>query len=835
MTNPPDTTSMTTIRIHPDIHSDHNLGWHGFVGRSAFAALLLLTVAAARPCVVDAQIAGPSTGGIAALHQELRMTGHTKRVLMIAAHPDDEDTELLTYLVRNEGAETAYLSLTRGEGGQNLIGPELGDALGLIRTEELLAARRLDGARQYFTRAFDFGFSKTLTETLRFWPRDSILKDVVRIIRRFRPQIVVSIFSGTPRDGHGQHQAAGWAAQEAFRVAGDSTRFPELLRDEGLPPWSPRKLYRSARFDPTGASLALEGGVIDPDVGQSYRQIAMRGRSLHRSQDMGMLQEMGPSTIRLALLEDRTRGGAGGLWAGIDTAPPSSGIEARDEARHRAQAALIRGNLVVDAIAEDPYLVAGSRTRLRLSVWNAGARAVTARLALPAPAGWRLESDCLDRDLAVAPNAVQHCAVRVTVASGTAPTTPYFLAEPRTSALYRWTGPAAVWGEPFDPPVLTAEFAIRGAADGPVTVSRGVVYRFRDQALGEIRRPLSVVPRVDVKLEPAIEVWPLAARAPQRFTVTLQHAVDDTTRGTVRLELPAGWTSPPAAHFVLDRVNELHTVGFDVTPPSGLAPGRYTIRAVAMDDQGRRYEAGVVRVDYPHIRMASYVQPARADVEAASVVLPRAARIAYLRGAADRVPEALAGIGVAVQVLDPSTLGKRNLSEFDAIVVGSRAYETDPALAEQNGRLLEYVRQGGHLVVQYQQQPFFQGGYAPYPMTLASPHDRVTDETAPVRILRPDDPVFAGPNRIGEEDWRGWIQERGLYFAHSWDRRYTPLLSMADPDSPPLEGSLLVASVGKGTYVYTGLSFFRQLPAGVPGAFRLFLNLLDLQSRAAVP
>jgi LmbE family N-acetylglucosaminyl deacetylase len=265
-----------------------------------------------------AQLEPPSAGGTVALDQELRMLGHYKRVLMIGAHPDDEDTELLTILVRGMGAEAAYLSLNRGEGGQNLIGPELGEALGLLRTEELLAARRLDGARQYFTRAYDFGFSKTLDETWQHWPREEILKDVVRIVRKFRPQIIVSIFSGTPRDGHGQHQAAGWAAREAFHVAGDSLRFPELAA-EGLVPWTPLKFYRSTRFDTGATTLTIEGGVLDRAVGKSFHQIAMAGRSLHRSQDMGQLQQLGPSKVRLSLVEDRTGSGNGGLFAGIDT------------------------------------------------------------------------------------------------------------------------------------------------------------------------------------------------------------------------------------------------------------------------------------------------------------------------------------------------------------------------------------------------------------------------------------------------------------------------------------------------------------------------------------
>jgi LmbE family N-acetylglucosaminyl deacetylase len=312
---------------------------------SSIVIAALSSLGAGRLC---AQLEPPGTGGVVALEHELRMLGHYQRVLMIGAHPDDEDTELLTVLVRGMGAEAAYLSLNRGEGGQNLIGPELGEALGLIRTEELLAARRLDGARQYFTRAYDFGYAKTLEETWEQWPRDTILKDVVRIIRRFRPQIVVSIFSGLLRDGHGQHQAAGWVAREAFAAAGDSTRFAELAREEGLRPWAPLKLYRSTRFDTTATTLTLDAGVLDRAVGKSYHQIAMAGRSLHRSQDMGQLQRVGPSQVRLALEEDRTGEGRGGLFAGIDTtlaampwrdAPGTDGPAARRRFAARADSA----------------------------------------------------------------------------------------------------------------------------------------------------------------------------------------------------------------------------------------------------------------------------------------------------------------------------------------------------------------------------------------------------------------------------------------------------------------------------------------------------------------
>lgn len=781
-----------------------------------------------------AQGPGASTGGTVALRQAERMLGHVKRVLMIAAHPDDEDTELLTVLVRGDGAEAAYLSLTRGEGGQNLIGPELGEELGLIRTEELLAARALDGARQYFTRAFDFGFSKTLEETWRLWPRDSVLKDVVRIVRRFRPQVIVSIFSGTARDGHGHHQAAGWAALEAFRVAGDPARFPELAREEGLDPWAPVKLYRSARFDTTGSTLVLEGGRLDPDVGQSYRQVAMRGRSLHRSQDMGVLQEPGPSRIRLSLLEDRTGRGAEAFWGGVDTLPPppgAGGVEAADLKHHATRAAAIRAGLVPDAVVGDGRLVPGQRTPVRLLLWNAGPRPAAVEFGLDAPPGWTV-APCEAATAVVAPGGVATCIVQVTVAPGAPPTTPYFLRSPRPGGLYAWDAPPGVRGEPFEPAPLRAWFQVTPQDGEPLRLERDAVHRYRDQAIGEIRRRILVVPRVDVRLEPSPKVWPTGVRAPQAFTVTLQHGAADTTRGTLGVELPSGWPPATIQPFELAGQESRESFTFPIRAPAGLAPGAYEVRAVARDVAGRRYDAGVVTVEYPHIGRRALTRPAVSAVRAAPIVLP-AVRVGYIRGASDRVPEALQAIGLPLTLLDGPALERADFSRYDVIVVGSRAYETEPSLAENNGRLLEYARRGGRVVVLYQQQPFFAGRFAPYPLAVGSPHDRVTDETAPVRSLAPDDPVFHRPNRLGDTDWADWVQERGLYFARRWDAAYTPLLELADTGDAPLRGALLVARVGQGSYTYTGLSFFRQLPAGVPGAFRLFLNLID--RRAAPP
>lgn len=839
----------------------------------------------------QAQLEPPSTGGIVALQQELRMLGHNKRVLMIGAHPDDEDTELLTLLVRGMGAEAAYLSLNRGEGGQNLIGPELGEALGLIRTEELLAARKLDGARQFFTRAYDFGYSKSLEETWRFWPRDSVLKDIVRIVREFQPQIIVSIFSGTPQDGHGQHQAAGWVAREVFRIAEDGTRF----RDAGGA-WRPLKFYQSTRFDSAATTLTLEGGELDPAIGQTYRQIAMRGRSLHRSQDMGQLQRIGSSQVRVRLVEDRTGRGNEGLFSGIDTTlaawarqqsshgsdeslvaytalvdsarfdvssltalPRARDLLAewlllettspvlRDQSSHLARAMAVGSGLMVDLVSDDDRVIPGQRVRFIASVWNPSRNRVHAAGMLTRTENWELGDGVID--YAVGAHQLVSDTMELTVLETATPTQPYFLLEQRLNGTYSMP-PAGPVGRPFGWPEISVDFLLDDSTGMIGRQSREAGFRINDQAYGERRRPVIIVPRVDVKLDPANELWSTAP-GPHDFTVTLTHGARDSTRGSITLEIPTGWPVVTAQRFEFTTEDERETHSFALRPPANLRPGSYEIRAVATDDKGRRYDRGVFTVDYPHIRPRSWTQASTATINVAPLELPRLKRIGYIRGASDRVPEALTSVGLPIELLDHTVLERGNLSDYDAIVVGSRAYETDSALVENNARLLAYARNGGLVLVQYQQQVFFNGGFAPFPLkvggeqivldgsggTRVGPligHDRVADETAPVRIIDPSSAVVNRPNRIGPSDWEGWVQERGLYFARSWDEAYQPVLEMADPGEAPLRGGLLVARYGRGTYVYTGISFFRELPAGVPGAFRLFANLLAL-AESSVP
>jgi hypothetical protein len=470
-------------------------------------------------------------------------------------------------------------------------------------------------------------------------------------------------------------------------------------------------------------------------------------------------------------------------------------------------------------------------------------------------ADWQVQADS-NGEVPLAPGAVQRSVVTLTPDSAAPATTPYFLRRPRQGALYDWSAASMTeLGEPFSPAAPVARFGRVGPGG---ETAREVSHRINDQALGEVRRPITVVPRVDVKLDPATDVWSMLTPVSHRFTVTLTHGARDTTAGTVGLVLPKGWPAVREKPFRLAGEDERETFSFEVRAPRGSARGSATVRAVARDSAGREYDAGVFSVDYSHIRRRPYLVPATAEVHLAPLTLPRLVRIGYVRGASDQVPEALQRAGLPVRLLDARTLERDDLSRFPVIVIGPRAYETDSALVENNARLLAYVRGGGVLIVQYQQQPFFEGNFAPFPMTVGGPslrvepdtgggtegasapgvadttatrpvsHDRVADESAPVRILDPDHPVLRRPNRIGEADWEGWVQERGLYFPRTWDPAYQPILETHDEGESDLQGGLLVAPVGNGTYVYTGLSFFRQIPAGVPGGLRLFANLLAL-------
>lgn len=844
------------------------------------------------------------TGGYAALDRALAKLATHRRLLVIGAHPDDEDTSALALVSRELGGEAAYLSLSRGEGGQNLIGPDLGEALGVLRTEELLAARGVDGARQFFTRAFDFGYTRSLPETLGKWPEETLLTDAVRIIRRFKPQVVLSVFGNDGSGGHGQHQAAGHTAYLAF--ARSAEKLPESEAELGAP-WKATALFRAAWFSPESATVSRPLGAIDPWTGLSILQVAMKSRSQHRSQDMGRLLDLGPRDGKYTFVEGPAGAGSGDLFAGIDTslsglattlgttplanevrreleAASAAAVEAREALRpgrlvdtvtplvavlaaldraHAAcaasplpearavaeliaekvaigeQALLIASGVAVDAWADSAELVAGEPVKLTVALWNAGAAPVR-----PVGVGW---SGALGAAVPGAPttgNVEQQLAAHPSIAPGElvqfeqtmtvhreAPATrPYFLAGSRRGDVYDWS--AARFderGEPFGAPALSARLELE-IAGRRVAFDREAVYRYADQARGEIRKPLAVVPRIEYRVSPEVVVWPRGGAAPE-IVVDLASHLARPVEGELTFDAAGSGCGERPTRSTPFRIAEPRgTATLRIPAPDCPAAGKPRVHLVleAATSDGERALPAAPLLDYPHVPPMPLRGGDGFDLVRADIALPQLTRIGYVLGASDKVPGLLAEIGLPVSLLSPADLDHGDLARYDAIVVGSRAYETDPALAKANARLLDYVRAGGLMIVQYQQYPFVDGKFAPLPFEIARPHGRITDETAAAKLLVPDHPAFTTPNRLAAADWEGWVQERALYMPSTWDAAFSPLLEFQDPGQPAQRGGLLIAGLGKGTYVYTGLAFFRQLPAGVPGAYRLFANLLAL-------
>jgi LmbE family N-acetylglucosaminyl deacetylase len=870
-------------------------------GRLAVLVWLALGGAAASGVGPQTEALEPvSTGGLPAVDRALAKLSSHRRLLIVGAHPDDEDTTLLAWVSRQLGGEAAYLSLTRGEGGQNVIGAELGEALGVLRTEELLAARRVDGARQYFTRAVDFGYTRSLAETLRRWPREEILLDAVRVLRRFKPQVIVSIFPRDGRGGHGQHQAAGVIAYELWRVstASDEELFPPLA-EEGLPPWRPQALYRAAWWSQEEATLEIGLTGIEPLSGRSTRQIAAASRSRHRSQDMGRSEPLGPAAWPLSWEDGGAGAGSTEPFDGIDTrlsaiasslapgarrdelqvlladverravdaraalspvgleaaaAPLATIVErlrsaldllrATDDGAATAVAELVTEKLAaaeagllaaagiaLDARADREEVLPGAPLEVIVELWNSGGEPLRVdSLRLEAAPAWSAPGIDVE-----SPELASGALGSWTAAWTTgelSPTFPYFLARAHGD-LYDWSAAAvAVRGEPFGeaPLAAVAELTLRGTR---VAVRRPVVHVEVDQVRGEIRRPLRAVPPVEVATRPELVLWPLAQGRSRRIDVQVRSHLEAPATATLDLAF-AGREDLPIEPLPI----EVPAAGGAVTvpvelPSPGPTAGRFDLVAVVTVEGGRDFDGGVPLVDYPHIRPQARPVPARTTVRRLDIVLPALRNVGYVRGASDRVPEVLVELGVPLELVPAADLATTDLDRFDVIVLGSRAYELEASLGAATPRLLAWVEAGGTVLVQYQQYQYVDGGFAPAGLSIARPHGRVTDETSVVRILTPDHPALRYPNRLGPDDWLDWVQERGLYFADAWQAPFVPLLALQDSGEAEQRGGLLVAAMGEGTYVYTGLAFFRQLPAGVPGAVRLFVNLLALGERRA--
>jgi LmbE family N-acetylglucosaminyl deacetylase len=820
------------------------------------------------------------------------------RVLYTIAHPDDEGAGTLTWLARKIHAETALFSLTRGDGGQNVLGSEKYEAMGLVRTGEMLEACRLYGVEPYFSTVFEFGFSKTAAETLEKWGHEATLEEVVRFIRMWRPDIVISRFQGTEGDGHGHHQAAGILSVEAFRAAGDPKRFPRQI-EEGLAAWQPKKLYESSR----GTGIRIPVGDYDPVLGRSYRQIGAEGDSKHRSQGNGAIFALpGQAYDSLKLVETVPPGSGNdqSLFDGIDTSltsilalggrerealqplegelkraeqaasealsafepqHPDKGAAAAAQgaasltralaalenssasqaARNSVSQALRRKlrdfeeaanaclGVALVAATEDVTGVPGQNATVTATLFNRGAVPVVPKsLKVLTPERWNVTTDGQTAPK-VEPGGSLQRRFSVSIPPDARATEPFWYRETRNDTRYR-TRPTPNAFAPFDPPVLSAE-AVYEFAGTEIHIAAPVRAQAGDPIRGADFVDFQIVPPLSVTLNPDTLVVPLSSAEQTRdFQVSILGNEPSELSGSVKLSAPSGWSIEPRENpFSISRKGESVTVRFRVRIPAGVKPGDYPVSAAATSG-GREYRRGYHVISYPENWTRNLYSPAESTVEAFDLKVAPQLTVGYVMGSGDEVPRALEQL-VRVEMLSGNDLAFGDLSRFAAIVTGIRAYNVNEDLKTNNLRLLRYVEQGGKLIVQYNTPA--RGGsssfaYGPYPMTISAA-DRITVEESPLRILEPQNPIFNMPNKITAADFQGWVQERGLYFMSQWDPRYTALLSGNDPGEPPKNGGMLLTRFGKGYYIYTSYVWFRELPAGVPGAFRLFANMLSLK------
>jgi LmbE family N-acetylglucosaminyl deacetylase len=946
--------------------------------RSTFVLLSLLGVG---PTVPSAQLrVAPldEVQGHVALGLALRHLSSVGIFMMATAHPDDENNGLLAMLNRGQGFRTALTTATRGNGGQNEIGPEIFEALGVLRTEELAATHRFDGAEQYFTRAVDFGYSFSLEETLEKWGRDEIVGDYVRLIRTIRPDVITGLMPGGAGGGQ-HHQASAILAREAFKAAGDSTRFPEQLK-EGLRPWRPKKFYFGgfgpAAPDLSSKVLTVNVGAYDRLLGRTYDELGTEARSMHKCQGTGQLWSLpGPSTARYQLVESTIAGqlqrDETSLFDGVDTSvaglaqfggtrPPKdlteglaaiasavqtavkrfdtegtdaalqpllSGLRAvrvlrgrlrgmslddasrfeiefrlRQKEREFQQAVVLANGLRVEALADDGVVVPGQPVKVSVLIANRGAADVAVKqvkfdglegdtscsLALvsgggpafgamggrgrgrgrgnappsPVPSGAPVSTLKKDQAARCEPTLKVPVTARITA--------PYWH---RAGEAGRYTfDDDAPFGLPFRPTSFYVQVTLGFAGGEEVFHGLPVQYRYEGNIFsGEKRTELLVVPPYSVRVSPEIAIIPASTVIPRQTPVATQKppsspapprgrgarpvapaprppdpappkpvlidrevrvTVANDTSGeadtTVTLHIPEGWTATPGPQAIkFSREDESKTVRFQVRPAANTPPGEYHVSATVKTeggDLGRGYQV----IEYPHIRRQHIYLAADTTFKVIDVKAQSSLSVGYIMGVGDEVPAAIEQLGVRVAMIGPEDLAWGDLSRFSTIVTGVRAYERRADLRANNSRLIEYVHEGGTLIVQYNKFEFNASQYGPYPVKVSA--DRVTDENALVRVLDPSDGVFTTPNKITDAAWKNWVQERGLYFLGERDSRYRDLVSLEDPfpnNQGEKRGALVTAQYGKGRWIYVGLGLWRELPAGVDGAYQLLANLIS--------
>lgn len=801
----------------------------------------------------------------AEIHDAIKKLNFLGSVLYVAAHPDDENTRLISYLANGVKARTGYLSITRGDGGQNLIGPELKELLGIIRTQELLAARRIDGGEQLFTRAIDFGYTKTPEEAMDFWQKEEVLGDVVWAIRTFKPDIIINRFNHrTSGETHGQHTASALLSVDAFEMAGDPTAFPDQL--EYTEVYKPKRMFfntspwfygsEEAFKKATNSNfLQFDTGVYFPSKGLSNPEIAALSRSEHQSQGFGSTGSRGVQMEYLELLEGEPLKDSTSLFSGIDTSwnrvkggakigelisrieaeynfrDPSASLpqlleayqliqSLEDEHWKQIKSEEIKeiiasaSGLYLEALAGSPTATLSEEIDVNLEAINRSNVNMTLLSVDLEPNNSKLQPNKKLEN-----NTDWKEKARLKIGEDAKLTSPYWLIEKGSIGLYEVDEQELV-GIPEAPNSVKAKFnlEISGVA---IPFERPVVFKYNDAVKGEVYQPFEIVPSVSANFREKVIIFANGQAKTVPVTIT---AGKDNVSGEIELQGAGSWKVVPVkTDFSIAKKGESAVVSFSITPPADQS--EITLAPV-LKVNGKTYSSEIVTINYDHIPVQTVVLPAETKLVKLDIK-KQGQQIGYIEGAGDVIPESLEQIGYTVTRIDPRTISAASLEKYDAVVLGIRAYNIVEDLRYKQAALLEYVENGGNLISQYNvSRGLLVNPIAPYDLNIS--RERVTEEDAEVRFLADDHPVLNTPNKITEKDFEGWVQERGLYFADSWSKEFTPILSINDSNESPKEGSLMVAKHGKGHFIYTGLSFFRQFPEGVPGAYRLFANLVSL-------
>ena len=796
----------------------------------------------------------------------LEKFGVLANVLYVAAHPDDENTRMISYLSNDVKANTRYLSLTRGDGGQNLIGPEIKELLGVIRTQELLAARRIDGGSQMFTRANDFGYSKNAEETIKIWDDEAVISDVVWAIRKFRPDVIVNRFDHrTSGKTHGHHTASAMLSHKAWDMVGDKTKFPDQLKY--VDTWQPQRLFMNtswwfygsrenfAKADKTNL-MSVDIGVYYPILGTSNNEIAAESRSQHVCQGMGSTPRRGSQLEYFELLHGDMPPNKADIFEGINTTwsrvrggeqiesqlnkvindfdfrNPSASLPALAEIRgqvanlndtfwkdqklpHIDKIIEACAGLFLEMNANSNTATAGSEIELSTEV----IKRLTGNVKLK---GLSVSNTSIDTtlDISLGDNEGVLFDHTITIDPKAKTTSAYWLEKEGSLGMYKVKDRRNI-GKPESDRYLVAQFDLE--VNGvPIKVSHPITYKYTDPEKGQVHQPFEIVEPLYTSIKDKVYIF--SEQRSKQVAVSVK-AMENQQAGSVSLSLPDGWSStPPSIDFLIKNKGEEQSFDFEVTPPKD--PQSIDVKPVVTALDGKTYDTELFKIDYNHIPLQLVSLPAKAKFVNLDIK-KEGNRIAYIEGAGDAIPASLEQIGYNVTVISPSEISAEYLKTFDAAIMGIRAYNKWDELKFKQEELMKYVEDGGNMIVQYNTNRRLKvDNIGPYPISLS--RSRVSVEEAPVRMLAPDHEVLNFPNKITQADFDGWVQERGLYFAGEWDKEYKAILSSNDPGEDAKDGGMLIAQYGKGYFTYTGYSWFRNLPAGVPGAYRLFTNLISL-------